>query len=347
MAVWERDPVSGAVSYSANLKSVFGKPWDNVEQCLALVEPDDRPTLLAAIERTIAEGGHYQAVVRIRRAGSGELAWVDIRGRIDEGPDGQGMVLHTIAIDVTERKRAEEALRVADRRKDEFLAMLAHELRNPLAPIGSAADMLRLAYSSEPRVRQISEIIARQVGHMRHLVDDLLDVSRVTRGLVVVARDELDLVRVVVEAAEQSRPLVDARRHQLTLDLAPGPLTVTGDHTRLVQVVTNLLNNAAKYTPEGGRIDVVLSADGVRARLLVRDNGVGIGRELLPAVFELFTQAARTLDRAQGGLGLGLALVRKLVELHGGSVEAHSDGPDNGSTFVVELPLAAPPALAA
>jgi PAS domain S-box-containing protein len=347
MAVWERDPVSGAVSYSANLKSVFGKPWDNVEQCLALVEPDDRPTLLGVIERAIAEGGHYQAVVRIRRAGSGELAWVDIRGRIGDGADGQGTVLHTIAIDVTERKRAEEALRVADRRKDEFLAMLAHELRNPLAPIGSAADMLRLAYSSEPRVRQISEIIARQVGHMRHLVDDLLDVSRVTRGLVVVARDELDLVRVVVEAAEQSRPLVDARRHQLTLDLAPGPLTVTGDHTRLVQVVTNLLNNAAKYTPEGGRIDVVLSADGVRARLLVRDNGVGIGRELLPAVFELFTQAARTLDRAQGGLGLGLALVRKLVELHGGSVEAHSDGPGHGSTFVVELPLAAPPALAA
>jgi PAS domain S-box-containing protein len=342
MAVWERDPVSGAVSYSANLKSVFGKQWDNIDQCLALVEADDRPGLLAAIARAIGEGSQYQSVVRIHRAGSGELAWVDIRGHIGEGAEGNGLVVHTIAIDITERKRAEEALRMADRRKDEFLAMLAHELRNPLAPIGSAADTLRLAYASEPRVRQISEIIGRQVGHMRHLVDDLLDVSRVTRGLVAVARDELDLVRVVVEAAEQSRPLVDARRHQLTLDLPPGPVIVTGDHTRLVQVVTNLLNNAAKYTPEGGHIDVALAAGGAQAQLAVSDNGVGIGHELLPAVFELFTQAARPLDRAQGGLGLGLALVRKLVELHGGSVEAHSDGPGKGSTFTVVLPLAAP-----
>jgi signal transduction histidine kinase len=244
-----------------------------------------------------------------------------------------------VAIDITERKRAEEALQLADRRKDEFLAMLAHELRNPLAPISSAADMLRLAYAGEPRVKQISDIIARQVAHMRHLVNDLLDVSRVTRGLVTVARQPLDLRRVVGEAAEQVRPLVDARRHVLTLSLGDTPVMVDGDHTRLVQVVANLLGNAAKYTPEGGCIDVELEAADGQAFLAVRDNGSGIGPDLLPVVFDLFTQGSRTLDRAQGGLGLGLALVRKLVELHGGHVDATSAGPGRGSTFTVTLPL--------
>jgi len=219
--------------------------------------------------------------------------------------------------------------------------MLAHELRNPLAPIASAADMLRIAYASEARIKQISDIVARQVAHMRHLVDDLLDVSRVTRGLVTVARAPLDLGRVVVEAVEQSRPLVDARRHRLDVDLDPSapPLMVDGDHTRLVQVVTNLLTNAAKYTPEGGCIAVRLAASDGEAVLTVHDNGSGIGPDLLPVVFDLFTQGSRTLDRAQGGLGLGLALVRKLVELQGGSVTAASPGQGQGSTFTVKLPL--------
>jgi PAS domain S-box-containing protein len=340
MAVWERDAQTGEVSYAANLKSVFGKAWTNIEEVLELADPGERPSMQAAIDRTMHEAGEFHALARIRRADDGALAWVDMRGSVGVGATGSGRVVHAIAIDVTERKRAEEALQQADRRKDEFLAMLAHELRNPLAPISSAADMLRLAYSSEPRVRQISEIIARQVGHMRHLVDDLLDVSRVTRGLVAVARERLDLVRVVVEAAEQSRPLIDARRHRLTLDVAREPIPVVGDHTRLVQVVTNLLNNAAKYTPDGGRIDVTLSASDGYARLQVLDNGVGIGGDLLPAVFELFTQATRTLDRTQGGLGLGLALVKKLVELHGGTVEARSAGLGHGSAFIVQLPLA-------
>jgi signal transduction histidine kinase len=174
---------------------------------------------------------------------------------------------------------------------------------------------------------------------MRHIVNDLLDVSRVTRGLVAVAKDALDLRRVVADAAEQARPLVDARRHTLDVALGPDPVMVDGDHTRLVQVVANLLNNAAKYTPEGGHIEVTLAAEHGQARLAVRDDGSGIGPDLLPVVFDLFTQGARTLDRAQGGLGLGLALVRKLVELHGGRVDAASAGPGRGSTFTVALPL--------
>ena len=339
MAVWERDPSSGQVSFSANLHSVFGKSWHNVAELWKMAEPEDRQGLREAAEEAIREGGEYRATPRIRRADDGRLAWIDIRGRLGLGPDGRSTVVQAIAIDITERKRAEDALRLADRRKDEFLAMLAHELRNPLAPIGSAADMLRLAYAGEPRARQIGDIIARQVAHMRHLVDDLLDVSRVTRGLVTVERRPLDLREAVTEAIEQSRPLIDARRHELQVRMAAGPLMVDGDRTRLVQVAVNLINNAAKYTPEGGCIEVALDTVDCRAQLMVRDNGNGIGPDLLPVVFDLFTQGSRTLDRAQGGLGLGLALVRKLVELHGGRVDATSPGPGRGSTFTVRLPL--------
>jgi PAS domain S-box-containing protein len=345
MAVWERDPHSGAVSFSANLHSVFGKRWGNVNELWELVHADDREALRATVERALShggeggDGGEYRATTRLRRADDGRGIWIDIRGRLGLSEDGRSTVVHAVAIDITERKHAEEALQLADRRKDEFLAMLAHELRNPLAPISSAADMLRIAYSGEPRVKQISEIVARQVAHMRHLVDDLLDVSRVTRGLVAINRQSLDLRRVVGEAVEQSRPLVEARHHQLEVTLSGGPMMVDGDHTRLVQVVANLLNNAAKYTPEGGRIEVGMEAREGQARLTVRDNGTGIGPDLLPVVFDLFTQGSRTLDRAQGGLGLGLALVRKLVELHGGQVEAASAGPGQGSTFTVSLPL--------
>jgi PAS domain S-box-containing protein len=339
MAVWERDPVDGTVSFSANLQSVFGKQWNNIAELWALVDPDNREELNQVVEGVAREGGEYRVTTRIERADDGRPVWIDIRGRIGLGPDGRRNVVHAIAIDITERKQAEEALQLADRRKDEFLAMLAHELRNPLAPISSAADMLRIAYSNEPRVKQISDIVARQVTHMRHLVDDLLDVSRVTRGLVAISCQPTDLRRVVSEAVEQSRPLVETRRHQLEVALPGEALTVNGDHTRLVQVVANLLNNAAKYTHEGGRIEVALAAGDGQARLTVRDNGTGIGPDLLPVVFDLFTQGSRTLDRAQGGLGLGLALVRKLVELHGGEVSASSPGQGQGSTFTVILPL--------
>jgi PAS domain S-box-containing protein len=342
MAVWERDPVQGTVSFSANLQSVFGKSWSNIAELWELLHPEDSEALRETVARAIGDGeagGTYHATARIRRADDGRWIWIDIRGRLGLGPDGRSTVVHAIAIDITERKHAEEALQLADRRKDEFLAMLAHELRNPLAPISSAADMLRIAYAGEPRVKQISDIVARQVAHMRHLVDDLLDVSRVTRGLVTIACRPLDLQRVVSEAVEQSRPLAEARRHQLEVTLPAQELTVDGDHTRLVQVVANLINNAAKYTHEGGRITVALDTHDGQARLTVHDNGTGIGPELLPVVFDLFTQGSRTLDRAQGGLGLGLALVRKLVELHGGQVTADSPGQGQGSTFTVTLPL--------
>ena len=237
-----------------------------------------------------------------------------------------------------ERVRAEDALRLADRRKDEFLAMLAHELRNPLAPIAAAAQLLNMGTPDTARVSRTSAIIKRQVTHMTGLIDDLLDVSRVTRGLVVLARDEVDLAAVIADAVEQVRPLIEARRHELALHLTKEPVFVEGDTKRLVQVVANMLNNAAKYTPEGGRLAVWLSATPEQILVSISDSGIGISAELLPTVFDLFSQAERTPDRSQGGLGLGLALVKSLVELHGGMVTAASEGRNTGTEFTVRLP---------
>jgi signal transduction histidine kinase/ActR/RegA family two-component response regulator len=236
------------------------------------------------------------------------------------------------------RSLAERELRAADQRKDEFLAMLAHELRNPLAPISTGAHLLKLLHSDNAQITQTCAIIARQVEHMTGLVDDLLDVSRVTRGLVSISTQVLDLRKVVDDAAEQIRPLITTRRHSVVLDLPPGPAPVKGDHKRLVQVVANLLNNANKYTPEGGRIALHLVEDGPDYVLTVSDDGIGMEPALVARVFDLFTQAERTPDRSQGGLGLGLALAKSLVELHGGTVQAYSGGLGKGSTFTVRLP---------
>nr|WP_315256731.1 ATP-binding protein [uncultured Duganella sp.] len=237
-----------------------------------------------------------------------------------------------------QHRRAEKQLREADRRKDEFLAMLAHELRNPLAPISAGAQLLQSGHASEAAVQRTAGIIVRQVHHMTRLVDDLLDVSRVTRGLVTLTRVPLDVAKIVADAVEQVDPLIKSRQHRFDVALAPAPLMVTGDHKRLVQVLANMLNNAAKYTPPGGAIKLSARADGSNVKLSVSDNGIGMAPELRSRVFELFAQADRNPDRSQGGLGLGLALVKSLVELHGGSVAADSDGENTGSTFTITLP---------
>ena len=251
-----------------------------------------------------------------------------------------------LATDVAERTwssaenaRAQEELAVQSRRKDEFLAMLAHELRNPLAPIRVAAELLARGPLEADRQQKTSAIVARQVGHLSALVDDLLDVSRVTRGIVVLDDTPQDMKAVLASAVEQVRPLMESHRHHLTLDLPPAPATVRGDGKRLVQVVSNLLNNAAKFTPPGGHIQAALSVDGDHVRIRVKDDGMGISTELQARVFELFSQAERSSDRSLGGLGLGLALVRSLVEQHGGTVTVASEGPGTGSCFTVCLPL--------
>ena len=248
--------------------------------------------------------------------------------------------LASIAATGFENARLYGSLQEQDRRKDEFLAMLAHELRNPLAPIAAAAEMLKFGTANEERVRRSSEVISRQVRHMTSLVDDLLDVSRVTRGLIKLDRAMLDPMQIVANAVEQSQPLITARRHALSVTGDVGGARIAGDAHRLVQVLANLLNNAAKYTPHGGCIDVTVARQRDTVTITVRDNGVGVDALLLPRMFDLFTQAERSPDRAQGGLGIGLALVRTIIDLHGGDVIAASDGPGCGSTFTVSLGVA-------
>jgi signal transduction histidine kinase/DNA-binding response OmpR family regulator len=238
-----------------------------------------------------------------------------------------------------ENARLYQDLRERDRRKDEFLAMLAHELRNPLAPIRNAVQILELAGPKDPHVAGARDLIGRQVNHLVRLVDDLLDVSRITRGKINLVKEPVEIANVIAVAVESCRPIIDEHRHQLELVMPTDSVRVRADLTRLAQVVLNLLNNAAKYTDEGGRIRLSVVVEGCQVVIRVRDNGAGIAPEMLPTIFDVFTQVDRTLDRSQGGLGLGLTLVRRLTEMHGGRVEAHSAGPGKGSEFVVRLAL--------
>jgi signal transduction histidine kinase/CheY-like chemotaxis protein len=249
-----------------------------------------------------------------------------------------------VLVDISDRKRTETALRDADRRKSEFLATLGHELRNPLAPIRNSLQVMRLAAGDGPAVEQARAVMERQLGQMVRLIDDLLDLSRITEGRIELRRGRIDLAAAVQDAVETSRPLIAERGHDLAVVLPPRPVHVDGDRTRLAQVFANLLNNSAKYTACGGRIRLTVEPQGSDAVVKVADTGAGIPTERLRDIFEMFTQVDRSSEHAQGGLGIGLNLVQRLVELHGGRVEAHSDGPGTGSEFVVRLPTMLPPA---
>jgi CheY-like chemotaxis protein len=240
--------------------------------------------------------------------------------------------------EMAKTREAEEKLLEQSRRKDEFLAMLSHELRNPLAPIRNAVELLRRIAPSEPRLVWARDVVDRQVAHMAQLVDELLDVSRITQGKIKLKKEPLELEKVVAHAIETARPLIESRGHALEVRLPEGPVWMQGDFARLSQVVANLLNNAAKYTQENGRIELHAAAASGEATLVVRDNGIGIERELLPRVFELFSQGERTLDRSLGGLGVGLTVVQRLVELHGGRVAVTSEGAGKGAEFRLVLP---------
>ncbi len=256
--------------------------------------------------------------------------------------------------DITERSRLErqtqeQAVALADlhRRKDEFLAMLSHELRNPLSPILNAVHILRLGKSENQIQQQARTVIERQVGQLAHLVNDLLEISRISTGRIQLHLERLDLRGIVEQAVEAVKPLIARNQQELSLSLSSEPIWLHADPTRLVQVIVNLLNNAAKYTDDGGHIRLSAEREGDQIALRVRDTGMGIAPELLPRIFDLFTQADRSLDRSQGGLGIGLSLVQRLVELHQGSVEALSEGLGKGSEFIVRLPvlLSTPPQL--
>jgi signal transduction histidine kinase len=249
--------------------------------------------------------------------------------------------------EVAQRRRLEEELHdraeelaEASRHKDEFLAMLSHELRNPLAPIRNAVAVMRILKLGDPRLEQARDVIERQVGQMARLVDDLLDVSRISRGKIGLKKERIELAQVIDRAVESSRPLLDARRHELSVVLPAEKVFLDADATRLAQVVSNLLNNASKYTAPQGQVRLSAERQGDEVVVRVKDNGVGITAEMLPLIFDLFTQANHTLDRAEGGLGIGLTLARRLVEMHGGSITAFSAGLGKGSEFVIRLPVA-------
>jgi PAS domain S-box-containing protein len=258
------------------------------------------------------------------------------------GSNNKPMLVAGMAIDITDRLRAEEALKEADRRKDEFLAMLAHELRNPLAPIRNALQILKMPRADHEAVRQAREMMERQVQYLVRLVDDLLDVSRIMRNRIELRKERLELATVFSRAIETTQPALDARGHELGVSLPAEPIPLEGDLVRLAQVVGNLLLNAAKYSDKASRIGLIGEQEEGEVVIRVRDSGVGIDPELLPCIFDLFTQADRSLARSQGGLGIGLALVKRLVEMHGGKVIASSPGPGRGSEFVVRLPVLSP-----
>jgi PAS domain S-box-containing protein len=313
----------------------------DTERWPEIVHPDDRARAGQLWQQALASGKPYEIEYRLGYHPTGEYRWCLTRAVPVHGPDGRLIRWLGTVTDVHEQRLTADELRRAAAKKDEFLAMLAHELRNPLAPIKAAADLLKLAGGDNRRLGQAAGIIDRQVRHMTELVDDLLDVSRVTRGLVELERQPIDMKTVVSSAVEQVKPLIEARTHALHVHAGAAHASVYGDHTRLVQVLVNLLGNAAKYTPHGGRIDVDVQVEQDMVRVAVADNGSGIEASLLPCVFDIFTQGVRTPDRSQGGLGIGLALVKSLVALHGGQVRAHSDGPGRGSVFEVMLPLLA------
>jgi len=337
---------TGAVSWSATKEELYGLPaggfGGRYEDWKQVVHPDDRDHAEADRRRAVAERTELDTEFRIVRP-DGETRWIASKGKVFYAGDGEPLRMLGVSLDVTERKRAEEELRDADRKKDEFLATLAHELRNPLAPMRNAVQILKAKGPPHPELEWAHDVLDRQVQLMARLLDDLLDVSRISRNKLELRTERVELAAVCDAALETSRPVIEAGSHELTLTLPAEPIHLEADPVRLAQVFANLLNNAAKYTEEGGRIRLTAARQGSDVIVSVKDSGIGIAAEMFPRIFEIFAQAKPALLRSQGGLGIGLSLVKGLVELHGGSIEARSDGPGRGSEFVVRLPVAAEP----
>ena len=314
----------------------------------AHVHEDDHARLKAAMDAAAREGGDYTVEFRFRHA-SGEWRWMEARGRVVRRADGAPGTLSGIGIDTTVRRRAEDELRrqnaellAGDRRKDDFLAVLAHELRNPLAPIKNSVAVLRAGPMPDPQSSWARDIIDRQVDRMARLLDDLLDVSRIARGRLELHVERVELAGIVDSALETSRPLIDGAGHELAVELPPHPVYLDADPGRIGQALENLLGNAAKYTERGGRIRLAASVEGRELVLSVRDSGIGLAEDQLASVFDMFAQTESTRERAQGGLGIGLALVKAIAKAHHGDVMAYSEGPGKGSEFMVTLPLGTP-----
>jgi PAS domain S-box-containing protein len=303
--------------------------------CLYPAEAAERGAPQRDLATVVAHGGMEINGRRVRKDGT--RFWANVVICSVHDLDGKLRGFAQVTRDLTERKQFKE-LEESQQRTHEFLAMLSHELRNPLAPLKTSVDIMRLREMSDPVLIRARDVIDRQVQHLTHIIDELLDVSRITSGRIRLTSETLDLQGVVLRAVEAARPLFDSKGHTLEIEAPASHVWVRGDLTRLTQVFVNLLNNAAKYTPDRGRIEVSIRSTDKSAAVHIRDNGIGIAAELLPRMFDLFTQGDRPLDRTDGGLGVGLALVHRLVSLHGGVVKAFSEGIGRGSELVVTLP---------
>ena len=352
MGAFDLDIGNDVLWWSPGMYEIFGVSPDvfvpTREGVLTLMHPDDRSGFLAARRRAMAERRGYEHEFRALLP-DGRVRWVAHFGRTQCDDEGRPMRTYGITMDVTQRRAQQEALREADRQKDRFIATLAHELRNPLAPIRNSVELLRRLPAGEAMVNWHSDVIDRQVTHMSHLLDDLLDVSRITRGTIQLRRSPMSLSTAVERALEVAMPVMLSLGHRVEVDVPEEPLEVHGDATRLAQIVSNLLINAAKYTPPGGRIELHARREGREAAIRVVDNGAGVDPDDLPRLFEMFGQLGTDVERSQSGLGIGLWLARALTHLHGGTLDAHSEGRGRGSEFSVRIPLlaartAAPPA---
>jgi PAS domain S-box-containing protein len=343
LGTWEHVPSSHATYWDTRSKAIFGLEATEelgFEAYVSAIHAEDRDRVFTGMSKATDPAGSGECSLEYRIiTRSGAERWVEAHGRCTfEG--GVPQRINGTLLDITERKQAEQAIADAARRKDEFLALLGHELRNPLAPIRTALDLMRIRYPDHAVKER--EVIDRQVQHMLRLVDDLLDLGRLTGGSLTLKREPRRLLTELQRAVEVASPLFEAKRHRLSLEV-PGDLFVLVDAVRFTQIIANLLNNAAKFTPAGGQVRVVARGDGTGVTLEVSDDGAGLEPHQLQRIFEPFVQARRDDSSSHGGLGLGLSLVRDLVRMHEGSVEARSDGLGKGSTFVLRLPSVPPP----
>jgi len=349
LGTWDWDLLSNQMMWNPHHSTIFGYPpkdgpWD-YQAFAARVHPEDWRRVEAALAEARDQRSRYALDYRLVWP-DGELRWVSAAGDFQYDEHDRPVRMIGVIMDITERKHIEakladqaQQLRAADRRKDEFLAMLAHELRNPLAPIRNAVRLLKKLGPKDPQLEWSRDVIDRQVSHMARLLDDLLDVARIMRGKITLKTEPIRLTDAIERALEATRPSMEAKKQILTVSLPATLLWIQGDLTRLAQVLGNLLDNAMKYTNEGGRITLNVTSEAGFASILIQDTGMGIAPELLPQVFDLFIQADQSLGRSEGGLGIGLTLVRQLVQMHGGTVTASSAGLGQGSEFTVRLPL--------